>query len=726
VHASHLSKSSLGVFVLGVGVCLLGATTATARGSHGGSKRSGVARQGEQRIPRQSKRKTAVVEAWVRDPAGRGVPTATVTLRDMVSGTTRHTTTTVDGIFRLMDLPHGHYELKIEKEDFQTYTRPDMELTPPEILEMDVTLQPSGGPTERTIGVPRPPELGPAPPSLPPEPPGAAYEKLPSPPAGQAPEPEILPRDTDVFVSEPDRWRIPMPEWTRYAQRGEDPYARSSRWDPFNRNKWKGDYPLFGQTFFSFTGISNSFLDGRYLPTPSNVSAAQPGSIGFFGRGQQFALQQNFRFTFDLFHGDTSFRPVDWRIRITPEFNVNYTNVRELGVLNVDVRKGTTRTDGHVGLQEAFFEYKIHDLSRNYDFVSVRAGIQSFTSDFRGFLFVDEEPGVRIFGDLHSNRWQYNVAYFHMLEKDTNSGLNTFARRHQQVLIANIYFQDFIKPGYTTQFSIHYNKDDPTVHFDENGFLVRPAPIGFVVSNGQVRTHRVEAAYLGWTGDGHFGRLNITHAFYQALGQDDFNLLAGRRVTINAQMAAAEVSVDKDWARLKASIFYASGDANPTDGRARGFDAIVDSPNFAGGIFSLWNREGIRLTGTGVLLTPPDSLLPSLRSNKDEGQANFVNPGILLVHAGADFNVTPKMRGFANVSYLRFERTEPLQLLLFQSRIRHSIGFDYNVGVEYRPPLSENIKLTAGLAALTPGQGFRDIYTAKTLFSAFLNLRFVF
>jgi hypothetical protein len=220
--------------------------------------------------------------------------------------------------------------------------------------------------------------------------------------------------------------------------------------------------------------------------------------------------------------------------------------------------------------------------------------------------------------------------------------------------------------------------------------------------------------------------LNITHAFYQALGQDDFNLLAGRRVTINAQMAAAEVSVDKDWARLKASFFYASGDANPRDGRARGFDAILDSPNFAGGIFSLWNREGIRLTGTGVLLTPPDSLLPSLRSNKDEGQANFVNPGILLVHAGADFNVTPKMRGFANVSYLRFERTEPLQLLLFQSRIRHSIGFDYNVGVEYRPPLSENIKLTAGLAALTPGQGFRDIYTAKTLFSAFLNLRFVF
>ena len=80
--------------------------------------------------------------------------------------------------------------------------------------------------------------------------------------------------------------------------------------------------------------------------------------------------------------------------------------------------------------------------------------------------------------------------------------------------------------------------------------------------------------------------------------------------------------------RFRVSAFYASGDGNPRDGRATGFDAIVDDPNFAGGNFSFWNREGIPLTGAGVALTPPDSLLPDLRSDKDEGQANFVNPGI--------------------------------------------------------------------------------------------------
>src|SRR5204862_231251 len=86
------------------------------------------------------------------------------------------------------------------------------------------------------------------------------------------------------------------------------------------------------------------------------------------------------------------------------------------------------RCDDHVALQEAFAEVKLHDLGPNYDFVSARAGIQQFNADFRGFLFVDEEPALRIFGNLHSDRMEYNVAYIQFLEKNTNSGLNTFDR----------------------------------------------------------------------------------------------------------------------------------------------------------------------------------------------------------------------------------------------------------------------------------------------------------
>jgi hypothetical protein len=218
----------------------------------------------------------------------------------------------------------------------------------------------------------------------------------------------------------------------------------------------------------------------------------------------------------------------------------------------------------------------------------------------------------------------------------------------------------------------------------------------------------------------------MSHAFYQALGRDELNAIAGRSVTVNAQMAAAELSVDRDWLRFRGSVFWASGDANPRDGRARGFDTIVDAPAFAGGIFSLWNSQAIRLTGTGVALVGPNSLLPSLRPNKEEGKANFVNPGILVLNAGADAEITPKLRAILNVNYLRFDRTEPLEMLLFQAPVHHSIGTDASIGFQYRPPLTENMVVTFGGAALIPGQGFADIYSRKVLLSTFLNLRFLF
>ena len=54
----------------------------------------------------------------------------------------------------------------------------------------------------------------------------------------------------------------------------------------------------------------------------------------------------------------------------------------------------------------------------------------------------------------------------------------------------------------------------------------------------------------------------------------------GTPVDINAQMAALEVSYDRDWIRYKASVFYASGDDKPTDGTAHGFDSIRGQSEF--------------------------------------------------------------------------------------------------------------------------------------------------
>jgi len=534
-------------------------------------------------------------------------------------------------------------------------------------------------------------------------------------------EAPVPPAEGD-FQEATDRWRVVLPPYELTVP--------GSRWDPYNQNWLKGDLPIRGQDlFFDLGAVSDTLAEARQLPTPCGVSASRPGSLGFFGHDGQLLLTQMVGVSADLWKGDTAFRPVDWRIKASLAANVNYLRVAENGIVNPDVREGLGRTDGFVALQELFGEVKLADLSPSYDFVSLRAGIQPFTSDFRGFVFTDTNLGVRLFGSYEANRDQFNLAFFERLEKDTNSGLNTFNARHQQVAVANVYRQDFLVPGYTAQASLHYLADETGVHYDANGFLARPDPVG------SATPHAVHALYLGWTGLGHFGRINVDHAFYYVTGSDSLNPIAGPdptggtrdRVDVRAGMAALELSLDRDWWRLKLAYLYASGDGNPTARTARGFDSILDSPRFAGGGFSFWNRIGILLPGVGVALVNRGSLLPDLRSSREEGQPNFVNPGLRLASAAVELDLTPRLRAEVTVNYLRFDRTGTLELLLFQSPIRETIGWDLSLGARFRPLLSNNVVVLAGVAALLPGTGFKDIYGDRgALLAAFGNLVLTF
>ena len=523
-------------------------------------------------------------------------------------------------------------------------------------------------------------------------------------------EPQTQPGRREVR----DRWRVGFPEYDRYGDKGargrDIPFTKGRWYDPYHQSKIKGDYPIIGnKTFVILSFVDSSSIELRRAPTPSDVSSVSPGSAEFFGRPEALAVNHTMQFTFEMFHGDSTYKPRDWAIKISPTFSLpNYVNARENGVINIDVRRGTNRTDTQFSLEEAFVEKKLADVNANFDFISARVGIQPFVSDFRGFIFSDNNLGARIFGSFDNNRYQYNAAYFAQLEKDTNSGLNRFDLRHQNVYVANIFRQDFIRKGYTIQASALYNDDRRSHKFDRNGFLVRPALIG------DVRPHAIKVGYVGINGDGHLGRLNLTNSYYYAFGRDDRNEIAGRPVHISSQMAATEASIDHDYFRFRGSFFWAQGDKNPTDSQANGFDAIFDDPNFVGGQFSFWNRNGIRLTQTGVGLVQPNSLLPSLRSSKIEGQANFVNPGIFIYNAGVDVEVTQRLKAIFNVNYLRFHRTESLEYVLFQPHIRHEIGWDFSLGVAYRPFLINNITMTFGAATLKTGRGFRDIYTNAT------------
>jgi hypothetical protein len=329
---------------------------------------------------------------------------------------------------------------------------------------------------------------------------------------------------------------------------------------------------------------------------------------------------------------------------------------------------------------------------------------------------------VRLFGNLDGNQTQYNLAYFRQLEKDTNSQLNTFTDRDQDIIIANLYRQDFIFPGYTSQVSYHYNNDAPAFKFDKNGFLVRPDPAGVF------SPHRVEAHYFGWTGDGHIDRYNITHAFYWVVGRDSRNPIAGQPTSISAQLAAVELSYDRDWARFRMSGLYQSGDGHANNGHATGFDSIFDQQNF-GGEFSFWRRQRIPLFGVG--LTNDQSQLANLRSSRIQGQSNFVNPGLWLGNIGVDFDITPRLRSINNANTLFFDKTNSLETFVFQSHIDRFVGVDLSSGLEWRPRLNNQAIVMGGLSALIPGGAFRGLYNHKdsktpTLFSGFVEIILAF
>ncbi|HTS48539.1 MAG TPA: carboxypeptidase regulatory-like domain-containing protein, partial [Bryobacteraceae bacterium] len=317
-----------------------------------------------QRIPRQSAPATAALQGIVRTAdTALGLGGVAVTLQNLSTGRSTNVTSSGDGAFRFLNLAPGRYQIKAAREGFQPFARGEIELKPGDVFSLEFSMQPAVS-SEGVREVPRQPELGPKPSAVPARAePSSPYRTLPEePPPATAGEPRPLaplPTDDQIFQVIPNRWNLPFPtEYHRYPT-GEVPYVKGHWYDPFNRSKLKGDYPIIGnRTFLNISLSSDTFVDGRRLPVPSGLGSASAGSEQFFGRFGQFFMTENLAFSVTLFHGDTSFKPIDWQIKFTPELNINYLNVQENGIVNFDVRKGTTRLDEHVGLQEGFIEVK--------------------------------------------------------------------------------------------------------------------------------------------------------------------------------------------------------------------------------------------------------------------------------------------------------------------------------------------------------------------------------
>jgi len=544
------------------------------------------------------------------------------------------------------------------------------------------------------------------------------------PPAEEYCEPEGLRPaiwgELPELTAVPDRWRIVSS--LGYPE---------NLWDPYNGNNvLKGDRPAFGKDWFVVLNvISDSTIEGRSIPTPVAIpTSPDPGTLDQFGEPEQSAFTENLIAEFVLYKGETVFKPPDYEFRFLPVFNLTRVEVEEAGFLKVDPTSGRSRTEGFVGVQGLFIDKHLRNVSERYDFDSLRVGIQPITPDFRGFLFQDSPVGIRLFGTRDNNRWQYNLGWFRRIEKDTNSGLNDITEnsdplRDDDVFLFNLYRQDFPFLGYTSQVVVAHNVNDETDKdfIDDNGFLTRPAALGVQ----QLRDYDV--TYLGYNGDGHIGRWNVSASAYYAFGEETPATFNTGKSDISAAFAALELSRDYDWVRVRGTFVYGSGDDDPYDDESNGYDAIFENPLIAGADTSFWIRQAVPLVGGGrVALSQPNGILNSLRSNKGQGQSNFTNPGLLLLGLGADLDLTPKLRVSFNVNQLWFDDTTVLEAARNQGGIDRNIGQDLSASLIYRPFTSQNIVVRLAASALLPGDGYNALFDDDTPYSILANLVLVY
>lgn len=511
----------------------------------------------------------------------------------------------------------------------------------------------------------------------------------------------------------PDRWRIV-----------NEVGINTNLWDPYNaQNPLKGDLPWWGKDwFYSLTAISDSRAEMRGLPAPLFV-AVGGGQPGAFGHADVLALTETLIIDNVIYQGNTVFKPPDWQLRFTPVLSFSREHEEFEGAVN----SSSEHSNSFVGVQALFVEKHLRTVSDRYDFDSIRIGIQPFSSDFRGFLLQDSPLGVRLFGTRANNVFQYNAAWFRSLEKDADSGLNEFGKLlRNDVFVANLYWQDFPSLGFTSQLTVLHNRNREG---GNAGYASNASNTQASLTINPPVARDYDITYAGYSGDGHFGRFNLSTSIYYAYGKQSGALQKSYDEDVRAHFMAAEGSMDFDWLRTRVSVLWASGDEDPADGRAEGFDAIFENPQFAGADSSFVIRQSLPLVAAdGVDLFRRNGILPALHAGDRQSHSNFVNPGIRMIGIGADADLLPELRVSLNWNYFLFDQTQVLAGLRQSEKIDNVLGQDVSVSLTWRPFMTQNLALRLSAAGLFAGSGFDDLYgsDANTPYSILGNLVLVY
>lgn len=94
---------------------------------------------------------TGALTGSVRDAAGKVIPGAAVTLRDLATNQTRRVVSSEGGSYTISTLPVGTYEARVEAEGFAPYVNSRVTIAVGRTLTLDITLRPAEMSAEVTV-----------------------------------------------------------------------------------------------------------------------------------------------------------------------------------------------------------------------------------------------------------------------------------------------------------------------------------------------------------------------------------------------------------------------------------------------------------------------------------------------------------------------------------------------------------------------------------------------
>jgi len=367
------------------------------------------------------------------------------------------------------------------------------------------------------------------------------------------------------------------------------------------------------------------------------------------------------RFSVDLLHPEAV-----WSARVSGA--VDYLMDRGNSALKDEFDGNSNGTYFDAALEEAWFEAKAFNTPN-----CLRVGVQEFKSDFLGLIYNDNDLGVRLFGEREKLKW--NMAYFYKTKHDEVSEFFDFDDADQDVFIA------------TAQFDVGTVSVIPSFHYNRD----------------RRDDRELDVAYLGAAHYGMVGPFATTAAFYYAFGEDDnavFNPAESQDISAFHFVADVGYPIGKHTPHV--GIFYTSGDDDPNDGDAEGFDSIYDT-------IGVWGNNGIiiddRINLGSLTVLRNNSAIPSLRDFYES--ANFINPGVLAFNLGFVSNWTDKFATDVNLTYFQWNETAVLEAAL-GTDVGDNVGWETNVSSTYK--WNDNLSFTFAGAVLFPDEDMEAIY----------------